>query len=92
MINSAFKRLCEKYNINKGFNVNFHMLRHTYATTLIESGVPAKVVQKKLGHRDISITLNTYAEVLAQYEDTCDNMYIEYLEQNNMGCSKIAVK
>lgn len=92
MINSAFKRLCEKYNINKGFNVNFHMLRHTYATTCIESGMPAKVVQKKLGHRDISITLNTYAEVLANYEDTCDNAYLEYLEENKIGCSKIAVK
>lgn len=91
MINSAFKRLCEKYNINKGFDVNFHMLRHTYATTSIESGVPPKVVQKKLGHRDISITLNTYADVLAKYEDTCDNMYLEYLEQNNVGCSKIAI-
>ena len=67
------------------------MLRHTYATTLIESGVPPKVVQKKLGHHDISITLNTYAEVLAQYEDTCDNMYLDYLQQNNIGCSKIAV-
>ena len=92
MINSAFKRLCEKYKINKGFNVNFHMLRHTYATTCIESGMPAKVVQKKLGHRYISITLNTYAEVLANYEDTCDNAYLEYLEQNKLGCSKIAVK
>lgn len=91
MINSAFKRLCKKYNINKGFDVNFHMLRHTYATTLIESGIPPKVVQKKLGHRDISITLNTYAEVLSKYEDTCDNMYLDYLQQNNIGCSKIAV-
>lgn len=39
-------------------NVNFHMLRHTYATTCIKSGMPAKVVQKKLGYRNISITLN----------------------------------
>lgn len=68
------------------------MLRYTYATTCIESGMPAKVVQKKLGHRDISITLNTYAEVLANYEDTCDNAYLEYLETNKLGCSKIAVK
>ena len=85
MINSAFKRLCEKYNINKGFDVNFHMLRHTYATTCIESGMPAKVVQKKLGHRDISITLNTYAEVLANYEEIyCSNIY-----QNGKTCKEV---
>lgn len=35
---------------------------------------------------------HTYAEVLANYEDTCDYAYLEYLEQNQLGCSKIAVK
>ena len=91
MINSVLKRLCEKHKINKGIKVNFHMLRHTYATRCIESGMQAKVLQKKLGHRDITITLNTYADVFSKYEDTCDNSYINYLEQNNLGCSKIAV-
>ena len=91
MSNSVLKRLCEKHKINTGINVNFHMLRHTYATRCIESGMQAKVLQKKLGHRDITITLNTYADVFSKYEDTCDNSYINYLEQNNLGCSKIAV-
>ena len=85
MINSAFKRLCEKNNINKGFNVNFHMLRHTYATRCIESGMQAKVLQKKLGHRDITITLNTYTEIFTKFEDTCDENYLDYLKENNIG-------
>ena len=55
-------------------------------------GLRLLIFQKKLGHRYISITLNTYAEVLANYEDTCDNAYLEYLEENKIGCSKIAVK
>lgn len=84
MINSAFKRLCEKNNINKGFNVNFHMLRHTYATRCIESGMSSKVLQKKLGHHDITITLNTYADVFTKFEDTCDELYINYLKQNKI--------
>ncbi len=85
MINSAFKRLCKKYNIGKGFDVNFHMLRHTYATRCIESGMQVKVLSKKLGHKDISITLNTYTDVFSKMEDRFDNQFGEYLIENNIG-------
>ena len=43
--------------------VDLHSLRHTYATRCIESGMPAKVLQKLLGHTDVNITLNTYCSV-----------------------------
>lgn len=36
-------------------------LRHTHATLLLQSGVSPKVVQERLGHADISITLGTYS-------------------------------
>lgn len=85
MINSAFKRLCEKYKINNGFDVNFHMLRHTYATRCIESGMEAKILQKKLGHHDITITLNTYTDVFEEFESNHDDKYEEYLEENKIG-------
>lgn len=39
---------------------NFHSLRHTHATMLIESGVSPKAVQARLGHADIETTLQTY--------------------------------
>lgn len=39
---------------------NFHSLRHTHATKLIESGVSPKAVQARLGHENIETTLNTY--------------------------------
>lgn len=67
-VNCEFKRFCKKYNISKGHDVNQHMLRHTYATRCIESGMPATVLQKILGHTDISTTLNTYCDVFAEYE------------------------
>jgi integrase len=45
---------------NLGFAFNFHMLRHTHASILIQSGVNPKDVQYRLGHSNISITLDTY--------------------------------
>lgn len=40
--------------------VNYHALRHTFATRCIERGVDIKSLSEILGHADASITLNTY--------------------------------
>lgn len=39
---------------------NFHSLRHTHATMLIESGVNVKAVQERLGHSSVQTTLDKY--------------------------------
>lgn len=41
-------------------NVNFHLLRHTYATLCIEKGFDIKAVSELLGHTNVNITLNRY--------------------------------
>lgn len=40
-----------------------HDLRHTFATLLLERGVPIRVVSELLGHSSIGITLQTYGHV-----------------------------
>jgi integrase len=44
--------------------IRFHDLRHTAATLLLLAGVHPKVVQERLGHSQIAITLDTYSHVL----------------------------
>jgi integrase len=44
--------------------ITVHGLRHTSATLLLKAGVPAQVVQQRLGHKRIEITLGIYAHVL----------------------------
>lgn len=40
--------------------VNYHALRHTFATRCIEAGVDVKSLSEILGHANTSVTLNTY--------------------------------
>ena len=47
----------------------FHDLRHTHATWLIAGGEPITNVSERLGHAKTSITLDTYAHVLAATRD-----------------------
>lgn len=64
--------------------VDLHSLRHTFATRCIESGMPAKVLQKILGHTDISITLNTYCSVFEKYRNEHLAVADEYMKANNL--------
>ncbi|MEG0877028.1 MAG: tyrosine-type recombinase/integrase [Oscillospiraceae bacterium] len=41
-------------------DMNFHALRHTFATKCVELGFDIKSLSMILGHSDVSITLNTY--------------------------------
>lgn len=41
-------------------DINFHGLRHTFATRCIEAGIDDKTLSEILGHSNVSITLNTY--------------------------------
>lgn len=45
-------------------HIRLHDLRHTCATAMLNAGISAKVIQKRLGHSDITTTLNIYAHAL----------------------------
>lgn len=66
-VGKFFERLCEKAEIPY---YGQHALRHTFATRCIEAGVPAVVLKKWLGHTDINITLDTYADVFDRMNHT----------------------
>jgi integrase len=43
--------------------ITFHGLRHTWATMAMEKGIHTKVVSERLGHANISVTLDIYSKV-----------------------------
>ena len=77
-VNSYLIRLNKRYNIAN--ELHNHMLRHTYATRCIEAGMSVKVLQKLLGHKDISVTINTYTTVINKFKEDAVNNYIKYIQ------------
>lgn len=64
----SFKYASRVIHHELGLVFNFHSLRHTHATKLIESGVSIKAVQTRLGHENIQTTLQTYAHTTEDME------------------------
>lgn len=80
-VNNELKRILKKeFNIT---GISTHSLRHTFGTRCIESGMSPVVVQKLMGHKDISVTLNTYTSVFDKFkEHEIDKVNKYYLDEN----------
>jgi integrase len=50
-------------------NIRFHDLRHTAATLMLQQGIHPKIVQERLGHSQINLTLDTYSHVLPDMQE-----------------------
>lgn len=50
--------------------IRFHDLRHTHATLLLKAGIHPKIVQERLGHSSINVTLDTYSHVLPNLQES----------------------
>ena len=54
------KRLQGHFKVAGVPDISFHGFRHTHATIMLYAGIEAKDLQYRLGHSNISMTLNTY--------------------------------
>lgn len=60
-LRELFTDLLKKAEIRQ---VQFHDLRHTYASLMAEAGAPPKYVQEQLGHTSIQVTMDIYSHLL----------------------------
>ncbi|MEY8392155.1 site-specific integrase [Lachnospiraceae bacterium] len=71
-----FEKILSDLNIRK---LNFHALRHTFATRCVESGFDAKSLSEILGHASVNVTLNRYVhpsdEIKLQNMNKLENLF-----------------
>jgi len=78
VINDPLIKECDKHQYLLP-EVNFHGLRHTSATLLINQGVDISTVSKRLGHTKTSTTMDIYSHSLHKADfdasDKLDNLF-----------------
>ncbi len=78
-LTDAFRKVVAASDLPR---IRLHDLRHTHATLMLQAGVPVKVVADRLGHADISMTLNTYAHVLPAMDEQAVATFIQHVYRN----------
>ncbi len=57
--------------------IRLHDLRHTHATLALQAGLHPKVVSERLGHANISITLDVNSDVIPAMHQAAANLVAE---------------
>jgi integrase len=61
-------------------DIRFHDLRHFHASSLLAAGTHPKVVQERLGHSQISLTLDTYSSVIPSLQEEAVEQFESILD------------
>lgn len=66
-INKQLSKLCKQSGIDTPLTL--HGLRHTHASVLLYKDINILAVSKRLGHKDLSITMSVYSHILKELEE-----------------------
>lgn len=59
-IGNEWKRIIKKHELK---SITFHELRHSCASLMVKKGINFKIIQERLGHANIGITLDLYSHL-----------------------------
>ena len=66
LLRIMFDRACIKASVPR---IRLHDVRHTMATLALQAGIHPKIVQERLGHSSIAMTLDTYSHVTPNMQE-----------------------
>jgi len=75
-VSESFLRRARRYDLPR---LTLHGLRHTWATLALERGIHPRVVQERLGHSTIAITLGIYSHVAPSLHDEAAEIVAQLL-------------
>jgi integrase len=68
--------------------IRLHDARHTHASLMLKQGIHPKVVQERLGHASIKITLDVYSHVAPGIQQAAANKFDEIVIYANKNYSE----
>jgi len=68
----AWSRIVKKTGLKR---IRLHDARHTHASIMLKQGIHPKIVQERLGHSSIAITLDTYSHVAPGLQQAAANAF-----------------
>jgi integrase len=71
-VSNVWRKLVTRIGL-KG--IRLHDARHTHASLMLKQGIHPKVVQERLGHASIQITLDTYSHVAPGLQQAAANRF-----------------
>ena len=75
-VSHAFNKVMRKAGLP---HIRLHDLRHTHASLLLQAGVHPKIVQERLGHSSIRVTLDTYSHVIGGLQEVAAQRFDDLL-------------
>ena len=81
-VTKAWIRLMRRVHVP---DAPLHCLRHTHASLMLKQGIHPKIVQERLGHASIGITLDTYSHVVPGLQEEAAKAFDKALRGNGLG-------
>jgi len=88
-ITQAWRKLARRTGL-KG--IRLHDARHTHASLMLKQGIHPKIVQERLGHASIQITLDTYSHVAPGLQQAAANRFDDIVIQGSKDTTKETVR
>jgi len=88
-ISHAWTKLATRAGL-KG--IRLHDARHTHASLMLKQGIHPKIVQERLGHASIQITLDTYSHVTPGLQQAAANRFDDIVLLKHQDYSEKEIK